>query len=162
MARGLKNTNSICRSILEVSQGTRKQNDEILSLSKQQKEENKKRNSLLETKVPDLKEYFPVKDSATLRRFLDESDGLFPVRRSLFYDMCHMCVHKKQNLFGTALLRSCFSQEYINSHVWPSKRYIIFMTLSFFFNISNICVPFSLVTHKSLMRLLSTSTLLSS
>lgn len=122
MARGLKVTNSICRSILEVSQGTRKQNDELLTLTKGQKTENQKMNTFLQAKIPDIKKYFPIPDTATLRQFLDDSDGLFALKRSEFYNMCSCCAHEKKNLFGTAVLRNFFAQSYINTHIWPTKR----------------------------------------
>ena len=95
----------------------------IIKLLLDQKEENKKVRSLVEAKIPDLKEFFPLKDSAALDRFLDQSDGLYPLRRSQFYNMLLLCVHEKQNTFGTSILKAFFSPDYIKTHRWPTYSY---------------------------------------
>lgn len=122
MHRNLNGTNAICRSLLEERASDRKQSDVILSLLLEQREENRKLSSFLKAKIPDMNKYFPIKDNETLARFLDESDGLYPLRRAEFYNMVQNCNHDKKNLFATSLLYTCFSEEYIRNHTWPTNK----------------------------------------
>lgn len=122
MNRSIQEAIAYARSIANDTQITRKQNEELLSLVRDQNAKNKKMNSYLMAKVPDMNDYFPLRDSATLDRFLDEWDGLYPLRRSEFYNLLLTCASDKKNLFGTSILNTFFSSEYISSHTWPTNR----------------------------------------
>ena len=122
MARSLRVTDSTCRSILENAQATRRQNDILLELLRCQKEENSKLNAYLQAKLPNMGEFFPLKDGETLQRFMDNSDGLFSIRRGEMYNLMFTCVSDKSNLFGTAILKTFFSQNFINTHTWPTYK----------------------------------------
>lgn len=92
-----------------------------------QKDENAKVNGYLKTKIPNMAEFFPLKDSESLERFLDSSDGLFHLRRAEFANLLIPCVSEKKNLFGTAVLNSLFSDEFVKTHSWPTNRYYKFI-----------------------------------
>ena len=120
MSKYLKNTNAIARAVLEDTSATRKQNEVLLSLLTEQRQENRKMCSYIEAQIPDINHYFPVKDDEALNRFFDESDGRYPLRRSEFYNLLMSCLNDKENLMRTSMLKTFFSQKYINTHVWPS------------------------------------------
>ena len=122
LTRSLRLTDATCRSILENAQATRRQNDILLELLKCQKKENSKLNSYLQAKLPNLGDYFPLKDSPTLARFMDNSDGLFSLRRGEMYNLMLTCVHEKKNIFATSLLNTFFSTEFIMTHTWPTHK----------------------------------------
>ena len=119
MARNLTHTNSVVRSIQDDTSYTRQQNDVFISLFKKQQEDNQKMRSYIESKIPNIKDYFPLKDDAAIDRFFDKSDGQFELRRSEFYNMLCQFHIDKENLFATSLLRSCFSKKIIKTHTWP-------------------------------------------
>lgn len=121
LSKHQKCTNSIVRAVLEDSQATRKQNDIIIAMQMEQREENRKMTALYTAKTPDINHFFPCKDDAVLERFFDKTDGLYPLKRSEFYNRLMCCVTDK-NVYGTSILRCVFTQEYINSHIWPSER----------------------------------------
>ena len=83
---------------------------------------NDRMNSYLKSKIPNMTEYFPLRDSNSVERFLDNSDGLFNLRRSEFENMLIPCIHEKKNLFGTAVLKAFFSNEFIQTHSWPTQK----------------------------------------
>ena len=96
----------------------------MLALLLEQREENRRLSTFLKAKIPDIKKFFPIQNNQILQQFMDESDGLFPLRRSEFYNFVSSCASDKKNLFATTLLNNCFSDEYIANHVWPTHRYI--------------------------------------
>lgn len=122
MSSKLRLSNDIIRSIKNDTTATRNQNDLLVKMFKEQKEDNQRMNAFLHSKIPDMNDYFPLKDTAAMDRFLDEWDGLYPLKRSEFYNMLINCVSEKPNLFGTAILNTFFSEEFIKTHSWPSAR----------------------------------------
>ena len=122
MAKNDKIMDAITRTILEISQVNLKKNEEIENLLLEQKNNNKNINSYLMAKIPDMNEFFPLKDDNQLNRFLDNSDGLYPLRRAEFYNMLYNIRTEKKNQFGTAILKTFFSMEYIKTHKWPCNK----------------------------------------
>lgn len=108
------------RSIQDDSKYSRAKVDVLISMANDQKEENRELLGRVKAKIPDMSEFFPLPDSKTLDRFLDESDGMYSHRVAQLESMILPCISVKQNLFGTALLNTFFSQEFINSHSWPT------------------------------------------
>lgn len=77
------------------------------------------------TTKPNVNEYFPVKNDANLTRFLDKSDGRFPLRREMFENFLYGNVTMNMRLkrpFEATLLSTLFSREYISSHKWPAQK----------------------------------------
>ena len=71
--------------------------------------------------------YFPIKSLATLKKFLDKSDGQFELRRDEFEDQLYNTVTNNIKLkrpFESNLLATVFSREFMSSHKWPGPRYI--------------------------------------
>ena len=101
----------------------KKQNAELIELVKKDKENNDKVNTYLQAKVPDMSDYFPLKDSAALERFLDTSDGLYPLRRAEFSNMLLNIVDDKPKKIRAGILKSFFALEFIKCHTWPTNRY---------------------------------------
>ena len=114
-------TNSIVRSNHQDLQAIKKENKTIIELLNKSRDENRKVNSYLQANIPDMKSFFPLQDEEMLQRFLDETDGLFPLRRQEFCNMILPCVTDKKNSFGTAILNTFFSKNFIKTHSWPSK-----------------------------------------
>ena len=83
-------------------------------------EDNQKLISQVKIKIPDMSTYFPLPDSATLARFLDESDGMYEHRTAELENLLILCLSNKKNLFGTSLINTFFSTSYINTHSWPT------------------------------------------
>ena len=108
-----------------MAEGNRKQNDEIIELLKLQNERSQKMDSYLQAKIPDMGKYFPLKDIETLNNFLDDSDGLYALRRAEFYNYL-MCTppeaNQKKNLFGTAIIKTLFSNEFLRITTWPANN----------------------------------------
>lgn len=123
MHKNLNGSNAICRSLLEQAVANKKQQDVMMSLLIEQRDENRKMSSIFKARIPDINQFFPIKNNDDLARFLDTSDGLYPLRRSEFYNRILSLLSDKNNLFGTALLNSCFSEDYIKNHVWPTNGY---------------------------------------
>lgn len=94
----------------------------MMELLIEEKEENKKLKTYLKSKVPDISNFFPLKNAASVERFLDESDGLFHLRYAEFENMFGPCIHKKKNIFGTSLLNAFFSDEFVKTYSWPTHR----------------------------------------
>lgn len=120
--RTVRANNANTRALLLDTQATRKQNDLLIEMFQEHKEENRKMSSYLQARITNLSQYFPLKDSATLELFLDESDGLFPLRRAEFYNWLLPCVTDKKNRFGTAILNTFFTKEFVKTHTWPTYR----------------------------------------
>ena len=112
------------------SEANKLQNDLIIQLLKEQRGDSRKMETILQTKVPDLSQYFPLKDSAALERFLDDKDGQYKLRASEFYNLLRCCITDKKNKFSTAILKTFFSPEYIATHSWPTTRYNIVILLN--------------------------------
>ena len=110
------------KASLEIAEGTRKQNEEIIQLLKQQKVDNQQRNTYLEAKIPDLSHYFPLPDIETLDQFMDKSDGLFPLKRGEFYSLLMSCRHPKKSTFATSLVKTLFSNEFLRITTWPPNN----------------------------------------
>ena len=122
-ARNLRYANNTLRHVYHDTQITVKQNAKLEELLMAQKEENRKLNSFVNSKIPDLSKIFPLKDSAALEEFLDDSDArLYDLRRAELPNYIDPCVGLKQNLFSTALMRMLFSPNFIINHSWPSNR----------------------------------------
>lgn len=121
--RGMRRLNGTVRSIHNDTTNTVKQNETIISLLKNQSTTNEKMTSYITSKNPDVGKFFPLPDGATLERFLDESDPeLYKKKMKEFYDLLMTCITDKQNLFGSALMRTLFKDSFVLSHTWPSKQ----------------------------------------
>ena len=73
-----------------------------------------------------IEEYFPIKSLATLKKFLDKSDGNYQIRRDEFEDQLYNTVTNTLKLkrpFESSLLATVFSREFMSSHKWPGPRY---------------------------------------
>ena len=58
MNKYMKNTNAIARAIMEDTASTRKQNDILMSLLLEQRQENRKMYSYIEAQIPDINKFF--------------------------------------------------------------------------------------------------------
>lgn len=122
MQRTIRLTNTNTRAILLDTSTSKKQNEQILEILANEQHHNGKVRSYLEAKIPDIDEFFPVRDNKTLERFLDESDGLYPLRRSELMNRLYLCSAERKNIFATSVLNSLFSDNYINTHAWPTHK----------------------------------------
>lgn len=122
MTRNLAHTNGVVRSIQDDTTASRRHNEMFIELFQKQQEDNKKMISYLEEKIPDMSDYFPLKNDAALERFMDKSDGFYHLRRAEFYNMLVSHRSNKDNLFATTLMRRCFSKKFIRFHTWPGPR----------------------------------------
>ena len=95
--------------------------DAVFEMVQAQRDENQKLMSQVKKKMPSIKSFFPLPDSDTLDRFLDDSDGMFEHRVSQFEDLMMLYVSDKKGQFGTAILNALFSKEYIMTHRWPTN-----------------------------------------
>ena len=119
----MRYANSTLRHVYSDTQETLKQNIKLENMLVEQREENKKLNSFIDAKIPDLKHYFPLKDSESLMNFLDESNPeQYALRRSEFGNWVSNCCSKKKNLFASAMMKAFFDPSFILSHSWPSSR----------------------------------------
>lgn len=121
MSWNLQGTNAIVRKNFNDIQEIKKQNKIIIEMLQDSKEENRKINTYVQGEIPDIKQFFPLKNDEDIDKFFDNSDGLLNQRRKEFCNMIMPCAHEKKNLFGTALLKKFFSMEFINTHQWPTK-----------------------------------------
>ena len=74
-----------------------------------------------------IEEYFPIKNLAVLKKFLDKSDGLYQRRRDEFEDQLYNTVTNTLRLkrpFESSLLATLFTCDFMSSHKWPGTRYI--------------------------------------
>ena len=121
-SKSLRGNNAIAKASLEIAESNRKKNDIIIEMLTCQREHNQKMNSYVQAKIPNMNEYFPLPDRQTLLRFLDPSDGLYPLRRAEFYNFLVTNLSNKNNLFGTALMRSLFSGNFLKTQTWPPNN----------------------------------------
>lgn len=73
-----------------------------------------------------MDKFFPIKDDASLEKFLDKTEGDFPEKRDAFENMLYLNVTKNLKLkrpFEASLLAVLFSRDFISSHRWPGPRY---------------------------------------
>ena len=66
--------------------------------------------------------YFPLPDDQTLLRFLDDSEGLYALKRAEFYNHLLKCLSTKKNLFGNHLMKLLFSGNFLKTHAWPTNN----------------------------------------
>ena len=121
-SKTLRGNNALAKSSLEVAESTRKQNEIIIELLNQQKKDNSNMNAYIQAKIPAMGKYFPLPDVDTLMRFMDDSDGLYSIRRAEFFNYLTNCATNKKNLFGTAIMQTLFSNDFLRVTTWPTNN----------------------------------------
>ena len=112
----------MAKASLEVAQGTRQQNEKIMEMLETQREDNHKMSSYLEAKIPEMGKKIPLPDMATLNRFVDDSDGVYALRRAELYSFLYSCRTSKKKLFGTSLMKTLFSENFLRNYSWPANN----------------------------------------
>ena len=77
------------------------------------------------TRKINIDDYFPIQDDSYVTRFLDKSDGLFPLKREEFENYIYCNVTRSLKLkrpFEANLLSAVFTRQFISSHRWPGPR----------------------------------------
>lgn len=122
-SRNLRHAHKLIELVYNDTQHNRSQSEKLLNIMSSEREENRKIKSLARTNVPDMTNYFPLKNDESLAKFLDKSDiQQYDLRRAEFQHLIENCKSTKKNRFATGLFKALFSSDYILSHSWPTNR----------------------------------------
>lgn len=120
--RNYRGTAALCRVIHGDNKEVLHQLGILVDLFRAQQNSNSQVNSYLTKTIPDVRKFFPLQDDESLERFLCETDGLYALRKSEFVNLLKTCISDKQNMFGSSLMKTLFSLDYICGHTWPTYR----------------------------------------
>lgn len=72
----------------------------------------------------DVSEYFPLRDAGSLNEFFDRKHEEWPLRRRGFYHLLFTTVTTSKRKFGTGLLHTLFTRDFVSNHRWPVPGYL--------------------------------------
>lgn len=74
-------------------------------------------------KTVNIYDFFPISDEETLERYL-RPDSEYEDRKN---QLCHVllkCIPEDAKKFPTAMLSSIFDTKYMETHRWPTVKYV--------------------------------------
>lgn len=125
MRRNMFNTNDIVKNHLDKLGLNDEHLKTIMSMLNEIKKDIQQFSFHMRMDSIDVSDFFPLKNDDDLKRFMDKNHEEWPLRRRGFYHLLFTTVTKNQKRFGTAMLHTLFSRQFISNHRWPLPGYVI-------------------------------------
>lgn len=96
----------------------------MMQMLKEIKEDMRQYSFHMKMDCTDLSDFFPLKTDDDLKKFFDKDHEDWNLRKRGFHHLLYTTVTNQKKKFGTALLHTLFTREFIANHRWPFPGYV--------------------------------------